>query len=549
MTDDQHDTSSGELRAVALDRLRFPVLAAFVTGLVALHAVRGHWMGDYDFWEHSAVVREFITELTRPRHPLLLVDAPHAFANPYAWIVALLCRLTGASPVAGLAAASVVNLVMLLIALHVFVRRFASAQARVVAFYLLLFMLLLWGREPWDFSGFYHIGALNHTLAYPSACAFWVSLLLLALEGKRVAEGRYRLLVVTVPTTAFVLLVHPPTFLFVATGLAAIAVDARHRRREMLVAAGSLAGAVALALAWPHFPVWELLTGGMSSFNASNAPMYSQPLLKTFPAMLGVPLLLVHARRTGHWSLVAWVLLLVGVYAFGFATGKYNYGRVIFFIVFLLQLEIARFVSRLEFTSVGKGARHAPLLLATAMVAVCLLLSARPLVGAAHDSLRGGRTYASYRFLSREVGQYDVMMTGRRTGAIAASFGGKVISTLHPLAFVPEDEQKAREADVKSFFQSATSQAQRIRLLRNYRVTYVLATRSPSADSTAVSDSALSELGEVRHADDRFLLIRVDPCTRHQPPDAPRTGMRRGPAAPLDTRGGPDSLAVICRAG
>ena len=131
----------------ALSRLRFAALASFVFALASVHAAHGHWIGD--FWEHSAVVRELITHPVHPRHPLLLVDAPHAFANPFALVVATLARFTGASAVTALAVASLVNLLMLCVALRVFVRRFAPAHAGVVGFYLLLFMLFLVGHPVW----------------------------------------------------------------------------------------------------------------------------------------------------------------------------------------------------------------------------------------------------------------------------------------------------------------------------------------------------------------------------------------------------------------
>ena len=476
--------------------------------VVVLHAAHGHWIGD--FWEHSAVVRELSTHPAHPRHPLLLVDAPHAFANPYALVVAMLCRITGMSSVTGLTVASLVNLLMLFVALRVFVRRFAGAQATAVGFYLLLFMLLLWGREPWEFSGFFHVNVLNHTLAYPSACAFWVSLLLLALDRKRSAERRPRLLLLIVPMSAFVLLVHPPVFLFVATGLAAMALDAPNRRAELLLAAASLVIAVVIALAWPYFPVWQLLTGASAAFNANNAAMYSQPLLRTFPVILGIPLLAVEARRTGRWSMVAWVAMLLGMYVFGFVTTSYNYGRVIFFIVFLLQFEIAKYVARLEAKWEARATGGSRYLVTAAALVACMLLSARSLMSAARDVLWGARADAGYAFLGRDVGQYDVMMGDLRTGWIAASFGGKLVSSQHPLAFVPQSEQQARRADVKAFFDAATSQAERERILRRYRVRFVFAPRHSPADSTVVADSTLRALGVVTHADDRFLLVRLD---------------------------------------
>jgi hypothetical protein len=488
--------------------MRFAVLASLVFAVVTLHASHGHWIGD--FWEHSAVVRELMTHPGHPRHPLLLVDAPHAFANPYAWLVAMLCRLVGVSSVTGLTAAGLLNLVLLFVALRAFVRQMAPSDSEGISFYLLLFMLLLWGRDPWEFSGFFHVNVLSHALAYPSACAFWVSLFLLALNAKRAAGGSPRLLIATTPMSAFVLLVHPPTFLFVATGLVAMAIDARERRSELLIAMAGLAIAVGIALAWPFFPVWDVITGGSAAFNGNNAAMYAQPLRRTFPALLGVPLLVAEVRRTRRWSMPVWVAMLLALYAFGFVSAQYNYGRVVFFLVFLLQLEIARFVAQLERRrSTSAATEKWPLVTGIALVA-CVLLSAPTLVTAARDTVWAKRTSAGYDVVGQKVGQYEVMMADVGVGWVAASYGGKLVSSQHPLAFVSADEQWARRAAVKTFFDPATSQAERERLLTKYRVSYLLVPRRSSLDTSIVSEPVLRALGEVAHEDDRFLLVRVD---------------------------------------
>lgn len=506
MTDGHLPMSSRSRVGGTLYRLRFPVLAVLVSIPVAVHSARGHWIGD--FWEHSAVVRELATHPLHPRHPLLVIDAPHPLANPYALLVALLSRLTGVSAVIGLAAASIGNLVMLLVALRLFVRRSAPAHADAVCFYLLLFMLLLWGIDPWDYSGFYHVNVILHSLPYPSAFAFWVALLLLALNERRVADGSPRLLLLIVPMSAVVLLVHPPTFLFVAAGLVAMSVDAPRRLTEALLAFGALAAAIALALMWPHFPLWTLVTG-VSEPNTRNIVMYSKPLMRTFPVLLGLPLLLVSARRTGRWGVVAWLGALFFIYVFGFVTEKYIYGRVVFFMVFLLQLELARFVARLESTPDVGGARISWKVCTGGAVVICALLSSRSLVKTARD-LRGSSTYADYTFLRREVGQYDVMMTDDRIQLIAASFGGKLVSAPNPLAFVSAREHETRGSDVKTFFSAATTELERRELLRKYRVSFVLVPRWTGADSALVSESALRALGSVAHSDDRLLLVRVD---------------------------------------
>jgi hypothetical protein len=144
-----------------------------------------------------------------------------------------------------------------------------------------------------------------------------------------------------------------------------------------------------------------------------------------------------------------------------------------------------------------------------AAVAVCLLLSARALVRTARDTL-SSPTYADYTFLRHEVGQYDVMMTDRRIGWVAASFGGKLVSEENPVALVSESEHEARRSDVTTFFGAATPQLERQALLRKYGASFVLVPRSAGADTALVSESVLRALGRVAYADDRFLLVRVD---------------------------------------
>jgi uncharacterized membrane protein len=102
------------------------------------------------------------------------------------------------------------------------------------------------------------------------------------------------------------------------------------------------------------------------------------------------------------------------------------------------------------------------------------------------------------------------MMADLRTGWIAASFGGKLVSAQHPLAFISEREQQARRSDVKTFFDAASTQSERERILAKYGASYVLAPHRSAADSSVVSDDTLRALGVVTHEDSRFLLIRLN---------------------------------------
>src|SRR5262245_53334793 len=152
----------------ARDRVRLFAVALAVLVFCALHAWRGFWVSD--FWEHAAVVRELAVRPFSPRHPILAVDATHAFFSPYHLPIALAARPTAASPISALAIAGLVNIVLLVLALRRFLVRLLPEGAAATP-YALVFILLLWGRDAWWWSGFLHIDFLPFVVPYPSTFA------------------------------------------------------------------------------------------------------------------------------------------------------------------------------------------------------------------------------------------------------------------------------------------------------------------------------------------------------------------------------------------
>ena len=145
----------------ARDRLR---LLAVTLGALVLCAVYA-WRGDVssDFWEHAAVVRELAAHPLSPEHPLFSVNATHAYFTPYHLAVALAARVTGLPAMAALSAAGLVNLVLLVLAFRLFLVRLLP-RGEATAPYALLFAFFLWGREPWMWSGFLHLGMLGYSI-------------------------------------------------------------------------------------------------------------------------------------------------------------------------------------------------------------------------------------------------------------------------------------------------------------------------------------------------------------------------------------------------
>jgi hypothetical protein len=480
------------------------VLAGLLLALMLFHSFRGAWVSD--FWEHAAVVRELATHPLSPRHPLLSSDAPHAFFSPYALAVAGASRALGSDPVNTLAAAGIANLILLLLSLRWFVGALFRGDREVISFYFLLFLLVLWGREPWFWSGFLHFGALGHVLPYPSTFAAALMFGGLAAYARHLQTGRARCLLPLFPLLWVCFLTHPTTALGSVVGLIAIFIGFAGRPTARGVA--MLLALCALPLlatsAWPYFDLPSLLlhpTLG-HEFHDQSRLLYTDVLGKVFPALAGLPILALRLRDDRRDALAWMVLGLLAVYALGALTGNWGAGRVVGQIVMFLQLAIALWVAQLEVRLLRP--RFAALLAALAAVA---LWSGNVTWGWRQATQRVGPAHR-YHFLSEYVGQYDVVLTDLGTAFPVPTFGGKIVASSHPLYWIDDHGQRRRA--VSRFFQGATPLRVRRRIIARYDAKFVLLdSRRVKLTQSATDD--LFHLGTLVYEGKGMQLLALHP--------------------------------------
>jgi hypothetical protein len=271
---------------------RLLLLELVLVGWAVMHALVGPWVGD--FFEHAAVIRELAAHPLHPGHPQVPVAAPHPFYSPYAWLLGLATRISGASPLTVLAVAGIGNLGLLLVGLRRFVGLFApSGQEEAATFYSLVFLLLLWG-SAWGFSGFFHLGVFGVVLPYPSTFAAGLSMATLRLHADtlRKPDGAASWLprAGVGAAVSVVLLTHPLTFLFLVCGLGAVTLAfARRIVHEVAILAGIGLAGVGLATLWPLYPFLDLVTSGTGGFHEPNRIMYDDVLGRVGLAWLGAP--------------------------------------------------------------------------------------------------------------------------------------------------------------------------------------------------------------------------------------------------------------------
>lgn len=503
-----------------LSEHRYFLLVVVLLLKVSVSATNGLWYGD--FWEHSAVVSALMADSLHPSHPLFALSAPHAFMSPYHWAVAEFANATGLGAIDSLALFGLVNFCLFAIGLRAYVGGFAGQQAEFASFYALLFILFLWGANPWGYSGFFHFAQLADVLPYPSTFAAGISLLALGMGfgSTRLSTGA-RLLSLTL-MSAIALLSHPLTFAFLASGL--LCQCAQPGRLGFLVKAGEVAGsltvAVLLATLWPYYSIVQLLTGAGDIYHSSNQIMYIDVIGRIWPILVLSPLLLLVFKSPQTRTILFHICFLVGIYFFGYVSGKYSYGRDITFIVMLAQILMAYWVARAEshlhqarpiVVEVGRVV----LLIALLTIAHTWIISTFTRTLTVVQSLLIGRQvsnqqmYKNLTFLPQFVKPGEIVLSDLETSWLLPTFGGKIIAGLHAQAFIPDNNQRVE--DLNGFFDPSASDRARHDFITKYKPKYLLLDKQNTPEwKLLASKVECAQTSVPLFENEQFLLIRLD---------------------------------------
>jgi hypothetical protein len=525
-------------------KYRYLLLCLLVFGLLALRTDNTFVVGD--FWEHSSVVRELATHPLNPQHPQLLLNAPHAFNTPYHLILGLASRFSGRSAVEVLSIAGLVNLALYFCGFYLFISTLDWKNRSGLAFYALLLTLLLWGFYAWNFSGFYHLRNLGYIIPYPSMFAMALSLFSLWMNGRRLKNKNDWWLIPIGLGASTVLLTHSITFFFLAAGLAAMtlrvlvivtklreaapapviasdlseAIPISHQSSQLRKAwllevakiAGLLVFAFGLATLWPYYPFLDLMAGASAVYHASNQDMYNHIFLRTWPLLVGIPLMINEARKDWRSPLPWMFTALLGVYMLGWVTGAYSYGRAISYLGFILQIVIAIYLVKIELWVAARADRPAiwqtVFSLGFTLLLVLLTLTSQVIPLAETLKPIEGNHLEKYLFLAQYTDQYDVILTDLPTSMVVPTFGGKVVAFDRPMPFVTDAPQ--RRADVLQFYDPQTSIEERQSILEKYKVKYILLEKKPEADWEATRQ-IIAPFGDLIYRGKRFLLYKVNP--------------------------------------
>jgi hypothetical protein len=437
--------------------------------------LNGNW--GKDFWEHNAVINELSKHPVDPGNPVLALNVPHAFFSPYTVLLGLIGHLTNLSSFTLLFCAGLINLALLLTAIRYFVFSLFSHNQKKIAFYLLLFELIAWGPAAWRFSSFYHITALNYVLPYPSTFSYVVTLFSISFYVRYHAiVNHFRkamLLIIIIVLNAVVILIHPTTAIFLYIFMVVYTLTSMIKKFNLKLLIPVILGvAVPLSLVgfWPYYPFWDLILNESqgSQFHLASMTLYAKLFIRLLPVWFILPLLWKRVRENYTDLFVFLFLALLSVYIYGLFSKQYGYGRVIYFMVFTLHIIMAVWFSGLNLKTMKEK------LLASGFLFLTLpfLLFHIPLI---YKNIVPGmveKPFLGLKFLSNTVNSNDVILTDKETMLYVPSYGGKVIASLYPAYWIPDNEQRKR--DIELYFSNKVSNSERAAILRKHKVQYIL---------------------------------------------------------------------------
>ena len=251
-------------------------LCALVGGV--LFYFKGY--GKYDFWEHAAAVKALQQSYFSPPHPYLNVSGiSHQFFSPYHLMAAWIANQLGINNLQILVVLGFANLVVFFVVFYYFIKvNFHESQYwKFVAFCSLLFMLFLWGRNPWLWSGFFHVKFIMEEIYLPSAFAFNLFLVNGILLKLYLGNRKWPYLFLFLIFQWLIVLVHPNTAVSAIVYYLALAAfhDANLFGRDVWVMLGVSALAFALTVLWPFYSFFDLLQqSDVGSFNDDSHQLY-----------------------------------------------------------------------------------------------------------------------------------------------------------------------------------------------------------------------------------------------------------------------------------
>jgi hypothetical protein len=487
------------------------------------HQTNRLWSG-LDYWLWLGAVREFAARPLHPLHPLLAVNAGDAFVEPYmlgpyTFVLGLVTRAGAFDPVQVMVIAGFGNLALFVTGLWRFSRRVCQeVWAPVLA---LVFSLVAWGWQPWQWSGYFSLNSLGVVLPLGSSFAVGLGLFCLSALWDWLDEQRNVTLVFFSVALAVVILTHQPTGVWVAMICAGLVIVKVGEIGIDAFAKLTLAGVVTLAsvFAWPFYSLLEILSA-QSGIDQINQPVFARVLARAALGVPGIVILAVRLRKSWRDPLAAASLLLGSVFVAAWVLNRGSVGRVFPGLILLAHLAMADWIcqelrlpgSQLRLTAARTGLVLVVIVGVVGVAPGWVRSVPRAMVPTSVSQLLRLESDIEPRLPFRNyIGPDDTVVAASSAGLAVGGAAAKVIGIDFSEAWVVDftgtwaSDQDQRAADSKTILDPATSISQRMALLAKYDPTFIVVDRE-DADALVVQLPGASIRGEV----DGFAVIALD---------------------------------------
>lgn len=301
---------------------------------------------------------------------------------------------------------------------------------------------------------------------------------------------------------------------------------ARTGQRQRLYVVTALIVAISglLAMAWPYYSLYDLIFGSANEtyrlgLGAADRDMYARVLPRIWPALIAVPFIILRLTRGWREPLLLMLGGLLTLYAYGWRTENWAYGRLLSAIMVVVAIILADETARAA-EQAASVRPEAPLAarwiqLATLAVVVLGMFQVRHGFVMLPDAIRRHLPYSAvhdfldmvptskFAFLPKFLKEGEVVIADSGATSVVPAFGGRVVAFGAPEAFVDTTQ---RSADNNAFFSQETSDSVRRQIIERYGATYLLISQYNLTNQPRIYEPLL-DLGTIRYSNDRFTLV------------------------------------------
>ena len=498
----------------------------------------------FDYWEHTACIKEMSKNLLEPSNPFLQLEGSTTLRyTPYIFLLALTMEMTGWDLGIIIPSVSMLSFLFFLLGIYLFCKEYFRDGEQPL--YTLITLLFLWG-EPFNFSSEYNLRFLSYTLFYPSQVTCGLSFIgwyyFLRFVRYNATPDYWKYLVLAI----FIFTAHSLTGTCFLLGIFLLTLTEGPKRiRNSGLYLLSVAVVLMITIMWPYYPFLKALQNTVSTPWAEETRGYlyaTRNIYKMGPAVLGFPVILFMLVKRKYHFISYGFLLCTAIYVLTYKPKIYLGERYIFYIIVFLHLALAWYLKTLRVLSfaamkdtlinLSEKNIHTLIFAAIVMLGISYQLAKlgfeqmgytidfrpRPIVQRYENPLD------NYKALIGKIKRGDIVLSDPLTSwLIPTVTDAKIVALYHDNPLVPDNAQRVEHS--LAFYGTTTDSEKRRLILKKYNVTHVLLNFDRMSDTVAnrindyyknyvISEQLtddLKRLGRIILSNDHFRLYEINP--------------------------------------